>query len=64
MTNMIAPFVVNIWLEIMLAEGEDGVRKGGESFSFIFRGHRKDTSVMKRSIAVKDSAPRYLSRQE
>jgi len=39
MTNMIAPFVVNIWLEIMLAEGEDGVRKGGESFSFIFRGH-------------------------
>jgi len=28
-----------IWLEIMLAEGEVGGREGGESFSFIFRGH-------------------------
>jgi hypothetical protein len=27
MTNMIAPFVVNIWLQIMLAEGDDGMRR-------------------------------------
>ena len=64
MRSMIAPFVVNIWLEVMLAEGEGGVRKEGERFSFIFRGHSKDTSGMERSIAVKGSAPRYLSRQE
>jgi hypothetical protein len=64
MANMIAHFVVNICLEIMLAEGDDGMTRGRESFSFIFRGNRKDTSAIKLSIALEGSAPRYLSHKK